>query len=201
MSARRKSVPRLVMLDRDGVVNEDSDDYVKSVAEWKPIAGSLHAIARLCDAGFTVVVVSNQSGLARGLFDRDDLRAIHREMHRQVEAAGGHISGVFVCPHAPDAGCGCRKPQPGLLLDVERSLGIPIAGAPLVGDKAADLEAARRAGCEPILVRTGKGAAAERDAAGIDSALVFDDLARAADHLIARASRARGGAQGRRRAG
>ncbi len=186
MPARRRTIPKLVLLDRDGVVNQDSDDYIKSVDEWKPIPGSLQAIARLCDADFTVVVVSNQSGIARGLLDREDLRQIHREMHRQVEAAGGRISGVFVCPHGPEEGCGCRKPQPGLLLDVERSLGIPVAGAPLVGDKPADLEAARRAGCEPILVRTGKGAAAERDGTGIDTALVFDDLARVADYLISR---------------
>lgn len=175
-----------MILDRDGVVNYDSDAYVKSVSEWKPIPGSLQAIARFCDAGFTVVVVSNQSGLARGLFDREALRAIHREMHRQVEAVGGRISGVFVCPHGPQEGCGCRKPRPGLLKDVERALGLPVVGAPLIGDKPEDLEAARRAGCEPILVRTGKGAAAEQAGAGIESALVFDDLARVADYLIAR---------------
>lgn len=158
---------------------------MKSVDEWKPIAGSLEAIARLHRAGFRMVVVSNQSGLARGLFDADTLDAIHREMERQVDAAGGHIEGVFFCPHAPDEGCPCRKPAPGLLHDVERSLGTSVSGAPLVGDKAHDLEAARRAGCQPILVRTGKGAATERDALGLERVLVFDDLSAVAEFLIA----------------
>ena len=176
----------LILLDRDGVINRDSDTHVKSVEEWRPIPGSLDAIARLCTAGFSVVVVSNQSGLARGLFDRNTLDAIHREMHRQVEAAGGRLAGIFVCPHGPEEGCMCRKPRPGLLRDVERSFGVRVAGAPLVGDKPSDLEAARRAGCQPILVRTGKGAAAEQAGVGLSDALVFDDLASAADFVIAR---------------
>ena len=161
---------------------------MKSVDEWRPIAGSLEAIARLVGAGFRVVVVSNQSGLARGLFDRDALAAIHAEMERQIAAAGGRIEAIFFCPHAPDEGCRCRKPAPGLLDDVAQSLGTSVSGAPLVGDKADDLEAARRAGCEPILVRTGKGAATERAAEGLSGALVFDDLRAVADYLIDRDS-------------
>jgi D-glycero-D-manno-heptose 1,7-bisphosphate phosphatase len=161
---------------------------VKSVDEWRPIAGSLEAIACLVGAGFRVVVVSNQSGLARGLFDRDALAAIHAEMERQIAAAGGRIEAIFFCPHAPDEGCRCRKPAPGLLDDVAQSLGTSVSGAPLVGDKADDLEAARRAGCEPILVRTGKGAATEWAAEGLSGALVFDDLRAVADYLIDRDS-------------
>lgn len=165
---------KLVLLDRDGVINEDSDEYVKSPAEWRPIPGSLEAIARLCGAGFAVVVVSNQSGLARGLFDRAGLDAIHAEMQRQVAAAGGRLAGVFFCPHAPDAGCGCRKPAVGLLREVETALGVEVAGAPLVGDKPSDLELARNGGCQPILVRTGRGRETERSI-GPD-VTVFDDL-------------------------
>jgi D-glycero-D-manno-heptose 1,7-bisphosphate phosphatase len=184
---------KLVLLDRDGVVNEDRDDYVKSPEEWRPIPGSLEAIARLCEAGFEVVVVSNQSGLARGLFDRATLDAIHDEMRRAVESAGGRLAGVFVCPHAPDAGCGCRKPAVGLLRQVESALGVAVAGAPLVGDKAADLELARNAGCLPVLVRTGKGRRTERTAA-LDGVAVFDDLRAFAGHWAGRSpSGGRGG--------
>jgi D-glycero-D-manno-heptose 1,7-bisphosphate phosphatase len=178
---------RLVLLDRDGVVNEDSDAYVKSVAEWLPVRGSLEAIARLHRAGFAVVVLSNQSGLARGLFDRAALDAIHREMCARVEAVGGRIAGVFFCPHCQDEGCGCRKPEPGLFHQVERALGASVEGAPFVGDKASDLEAARRAGCVPILVRTGKGAATERAGLGLEGSRIFDDLAQAVDFLISSA--------------
>jgi D-glycero-D-manno-heptose 1,7-bisphosphate phosphatase len=179
---------KLVLLDRDGVINRDSDSYVKSVEEWRPIPGSLDAIARLCREGFAIVVVTNQSGLARGLFERETLDAIHREMVRQVESAGGRLRGVFFCPHCAEDGCACRKPLPGLLYEVERSLGVSVAGAPLVGDKPEDLEAARRAGCRPILVRTGKGATTEQAGVGLSDALVFDDLEAAADFLIARDS-------------
>jgi D-glycero-D-manno-heptose 1,7-bisphosphate phosphatase len=174
---------KLVLLDRDGVINEDSQGYVKSVAEWRPIPGSLEAIARLCEAGVSVVVVSNQSGLARGLFDQAALDAIHEEMVRQVEAAGGQLAGLFICPHAPDAGCDCRKPQPGLLRQVEAKLGVSVEGVPLVGDKPSDLQLARVAGCTPILVRTGKGLATEQEA-DLVGVRVFDDLASVAEVLV-----------------
>lgn len=174
---------KLVVLDRDGVINEDSPAYVKSVAEWRPIPGSLEAIARLHEAGFSVVVVSNQSGLARGLFDHAALDAIHAEMVRQIEAVGGRLAGVFFCPHSPADGCDCRKPKPGLLRQAEAELGVSVEGAPLVGDKASDLQLARECGCQPILVRTGKGGATakEADLAGVR---VFDDLAAAASALV-----------------
>ncbi len=175
---------KLVVLDRDGVINEDSNEHVKSVAEWRPISGSLEAIARLCQAGFAVVVVTNQSGLARGLFDRAALDAIHEAMNRQVEAAGGRIAGLFICPHAPGEGCDCRKPRPGLLRQVEAELGASVLDAPLIGDKPSDLQLARVAGCLPILVRTGKGLSTEREA-DLAGVLVFDDLCAAADHLVA----------------
>ena len=170
-----------MILDRDGVINHDSDDYVKSKSEWRPIAGSLDAIARLCRAGRSVVVVTNQSGLARGLFDRAMLDEIHAEMRRQVEAAGGHITEVFVCPHAPGAGCACRKPQPGLLHAVAESLGVSVAGVPFVGDKRSDVEAARAAGCSPVLVRTGHGARTLAGEPGLAGVSVYDDLAAAVD--------------------
>ena len=174
---------KLVLLDRDGVINEDSQGYVKSVAEWRPIAGSLEAIARLCEAGASVVIVSNQSGLARGLFDQAALDAIHEEMIRKVEAAGGRLAGVFICAHAPDEGCDCRKPQPGLLRRVEAELGVSVEGVPLVGDKPSDLQLARAVGCEPILVRTGKGLATEQEA-DLAGVRVFDDLAAVVEALL-----------------
>ena len=174
---------RLLLLDRDGVINEDSDEYVKSVAEWRPIPGSLEAIARLHAASFTMVVVSNQSGLGLGLFDRAALDAIHAEMNRRIEAAGGRLAGIFFCPHAAAEGCDCRKPQLGLLRQVEAELGVAVEGRPLVGDKASDLQLARLAGCEPILVRTGYGRATERRA-DLADVRVFDDLAAAAEALI-----------------
>jgi D-glycero-D-manno-heptose 1,7-bisphosphate phosphatase len=158
---------------------------VKSVDEWRPIPGSLEAIARLCQAGFDVVVVSNQSGLARGLFDEAALEAIHGEMIRRVEAEGGRLAGVFVCPHHPEEGCACRKPEPGLLRQVEEQLGVTVVGAPLVGDKQADLELARRGGCLPILVRTGKGTAVESTVEGLEDTPVFDDLAAAVEAILA----------------
>lgn len=177
------SVPRLVILDRDGVINQDSDDYIKSPAEWQPIAGSLDAIAQLHRAGFQVMVVSNQSGLARGLFDADTLDAIHAKMLRRVQASGGRIDGIFFCPHHPDEGCGCRKPEPGMIEQLEAAVGASVRGCAFVGDRESDLELARRVGCVPILVRTGNGAATEAnaDTAGV---IVLDDLAAVARELV-----------------
>jgi D-glycero-D-manno-heptose 1,7-bisphosphate phosphatase len=167
---------KVVLLDRDGVINQDRDDYVKSPEEWQPIPGSLEAIARLGDAGFRVVVLSNQSGLARGLFDAATLDAIHAKMQRAVEEAGGRLEAVFFCPHAPDAGCDCRKPKVGLIRQAEEALGKSLVGAPLVGDKPSDLALARNAGCRPVLVRTGKGGSTERTEE-LEDVAVFDDLA------------------------
>jgi D-glycero-D-manno-heptose 1,7-bisphosphate phosphatase len=172
------------MVDRDGVINEDSDEYVKSVAEWRPIAGSLEALAALTRGGYRVVVVTNQSGVGRGLFDEATLATIHRHMLAAVQRAGGKLAGVYYCPHAPDAHCDCRKPRPGLFKKVERELGLSVRGAPYIGDKLSDVEAAEAAGARPILVRTGRGVAAE-PAAAARGVAVFDDLAAAAHSLLA----------------
>lgn len=143
---------RLVMVDRDGVINRDSDQYIKRVAEWQPLPGSLEALGDLTAAGFRIVVVTNQSGIGRGLFSEATLEAIHSAMHAAVATAGGRIDGVFYCPHLPDAGCRCRKPAPGLLLDAARESGVSIDQAVFIGDKQSDVDAAIAAGARPILV-------------------------------------------------
>jgi D-glycero-D-manno-heptose 1,7-bisphosphate phosphatase len=175
---------KLVVLDRDGVINEDSPEYVKSVAEWRPIPGSLEAIAALSTAGFRVVVVTNQAGVARGLFDERTLAAIHERMLSAARSAGGDIAGIYYCPHHPTAGCDCRKPRPGLLRQVERDFNCTLRGAPFIGDKTSDLDAAAAVGARPILVRTGMGAATERERSG-ERVETFDDLRAAATALLA----------------
>ena len=149
----------LVILDRDGVINEDSDNYIRSLADWHPIPGSIEAIVTLSQAGHQVAVATNQSGLGRGYFDLDDLEAIHDELCRQVESLGGALAGIFYCPHRPDEGCACRKPATGLLQAIELELGEPVAEAFFVGDSMKDLQAAVAAGARPLLVTTGKGKA------------------------------------------
>lgn len=148
---------KLVILDRDGVINEDSDAFIKTPDEWKPVEGSLDAIARLSRAGWRVVVATNQSGLARGLFSMDTLNAIHTRMRRELAQAGGQLDAIFVCPHGPEDGCRCRKPAPGLFDDIARRYETSLRGVPAVGDSLRDLEAATAVGCSPWLVRTGKG--------------------------------------------
>jgi len=179
---------KLVILDRDGVINEDSDAYIKTPSEWQPIPGSLEAIVRLKNAGFRVVVASNQSGIGRGLFDYDMLFAIHDKMTRMLADLGAHIDGIFFCPHAPDAGCTCRKPETGLFNDIARRLGQSIEGCAMIGDSRSDMEAASAASARPIGVRTGKPIDS-RDPAFADIP-VYDDLAQAADALIAEQSKA-----------
>lgn len=178
---------RLVILDRDGVINEDSDAYIKSPDEWVPIPGSLEAIARLNRAEYRVVVASNQSGLARGLFDADTLSRIHEKMHRALADVGGAVDAVFFCPHGPDDECDCRKPRPGLLQDIARRLNVSLRGVPAIGDSLRDLQAARSVGAQPILVLTGKGAKtqARLQAEGFGDIPVFADLAAAVDALLA----------------
>jgi D-glycero-D-manno-heptose 1,7-bisphosphate phosphatase len=176
----------LVIVDRDGVINEDSGEFIKSVAEWRPIEGSLEAIAALYRAGWQVAVVTNQSGLARGLFDEATLAAIHAHMRARVRAAGGELAGVYYCPHLPDAGCDCRKPRPGLFRRLERDLGVSVRGAPFVGDRLSDVQAAQGVGACPVLVRTGTGAATEPLVQG-QTVKVVDDLRAAADWLLAEA--------------
>jgi D-glycero-D-manno-heptose 1,7-bisphosphate phosphatase len=173
----------LVMIDRDGVINEDSGDFIKSVAEWQPIAGSLKAIAALHRAGWRVAVVTNQSGVGRGLYDEATLAAIHRHMRERVVAAGGALAGIYYCPHLPDAGCECRKPKPGLFRALERELGVSVTDAPYIGDRISDVEAAEAVGARPIIVRTGTGSATEGLLTG-RGVPVFDDLAAAARHLL-----------------
>jgi len=148
---------KLVILDRDGVINLDSEQYIKSPEEWTPIAGSLEAIARFTQAGYQVVVATNQSGLGRGLFDMATLNAIHDKMHKAVTQLGGRIDAVFFCPHAQDAGCACRKPQPGMLLEIAARFNVALGGVSAIGDSLRDLDAASTAGARPILVLTGKG--------------------------------------------
>jgi D-glycero-D-manno-heptose 1,7-bisphosphate phosphatase len=168
---------KLVILDRDGTINHDSDQYIKSPAEWKPIKGSLEAIARLSQNGWRVVVATNQSGIGRGLFEMATLNAIHDTMHRAVHHAGGRIDAIFFCPHAGDANCECRKPKPGMLLEIARRMNVELEGVPMVGDSLRDLQAATAAGARPVLVLTGKGRKT-RDAGGLPAGTaIYPDLA------------------------
>lgn len=184
--ARRLADNGLVILDRDGVINQDSAAFVKTADEWLPLSGSIDAIAALHRAGFTVAVASNQSGLARGLFDRKALANMHRKLRRLVEGAGGRVDRIVVCPHGPDDGCACRKPRAGLLQRLARYYGTRLDGVPVIGDSERDLAAARAVGARPILVRTGNG---RRTEAALPVELrtveVFNDLAAAAAALIA----------------
>ena len=174
---------KLVILDRDGTINQDSDQYIKSPAEWKPIPGSLEAIARLTQGGWRIAVATNQSGIARGLFDMSTLNAIHTEMHRAVGQAGGRIDAIFFCPHASDSNCECRKPRPGLLLEIASRFGVELKGVPMIGDSLRDVAAAAAAGAQPWLVLTGNGGKT-RDAGGLPAGTeVLADLAAVAARL------------------
>jgi D-glycero-D-manno-heptose 1,7-bisphosphate phosphatase len=178
---------KLVILDRDGVINEDSDAFIKSVAEWKPIPGSLEAIARLCHAGYRVCIASNQSGIGRGLLDYDDLFTIHDRLQRAVADLGGRIDAVEYAPDHPDRATEMRKPRPGMLLDIARRAGATLDRVHAVGDSVRDIEAARAAGAQPVLVRTGNGRRAEADLAGrLEGVAVYDDLAAFAAAVVAR---------------
>lgn len=145
---------KLIILDRDGVINYDSQHYIKSPAEWLPIPGSLEALAKLMQAGFTIAIATNQSGIARGLYTHQILADIHTKMRALAEAAGGKIDSIFYCPHHPDEHCHCRKPQPGLLEQIAAHYAVSLAGIPFIGDRWTDVEAALAAGCSPILVET-----------------------------------------------
>ncbi len=178
---------QLVLLDRDGVINEDSDNYIRSADEWVPIPGSIDAIARLSQAGYTVGVCTNQSGLGRGYFSEAELSAMHRKMCALVGAAGGTVDGIFFCPHTPDADCDCRKPRPGLIDQAADAFNTSVKQAPFVGDSIKDLQAAVARDCQPILVKTGKG---EKSAAqlsqhtSLSHTRVFDKLADFVDDLL-----------------
>ena len=174
---------KLVILDRDGTINHDSDQYIKSVEEWRPLKGSIEAIARLTQAGYRIVVATNQSGIARGLFDTATLIAIHEHLQRAVAQAGGRIDAFFFCPHAADSDCECRKPKPGMLLEIARRFNVSLAAVYMVGDAPRDLQAAAAAGARPVLVLTGKGRKT-RDEGGLPAGTeVFADLAAFAAHL------------------
>jgi D-glycero-D-manno-heptose 1,7-bisphosphate phosphatase len=176
---------KLVILDRDGVVNFDSDQYIKSPAEWRPIPGSIEAIARLNQNGWRVAVATNQSGIARGLFDMATLNAINDKMMELVFRQGGRIDALFFCPHAADEGCSCRKPRTGMLEEIAARFHTELKGVPVVGDSLKDLQSAEAVGAQPILVLTGKGAATQATGGLPKKTVVFDDLAAAVRHLVA----------------
>jgi D-glycero-D-manno-heptose 1,7-bisphosphate phosphatase len=176
---------KLIILDRDGVINYDSDQFIKSPEEWRPIPGSLEAIARLNHAGFRVVVATNQSGLGRGLFDMATLIAINDKMHKALGQVGGRIDAVFYCPHAADSACECRKPKPGMLIEIGHRFGVELTGVPCVGDSVRDLQAAAAIEAQPILVLSGKGEKTLRDGVFPANTIIFPDLAFAVTALLA----------------
>jgi D-glycero-D-manno-heptose 1,7-bisphosphate phosphatase len=180
-----KRAVKLVVLDRDGVINRDSDQFIKTPEEWRPIPGSLEAIARMNHAGFRVVIATNQSGVGRGLFEMATLNAIHEKMHRALALVGGHIDAVFFCPHTADSQCDCRKPKTGMLKEIGLRFGVDLAGIPCIGDSLRDLAAAESAGAQPILVLTGKGEKTLRDGGFPANTVIFPDLAFAASSLLA----------------
>jgi len=174
---------KLVILDRDGTINQDSEHFIKSPNEWRPIDGSLDAIARLAQANYRIVVATNQSGIARGLFDTATLVAIHDTLQRAVMQAGGRIDAFFFCPHSADSACACRKPQPGMLLEVARRFNISLKDTYMVGDALRDVEAAAAAGAKPVLVLTGRGRRTQDEGRLPPGTVVFEDLATFAEHL------------------
>ncbi|MDP2811458.1 MAG: D-glycero-beta-D-manno-heptose 1,7-bisphosphate 7-phosphatase [Rhodocyclaceae bacterium] len=175
---------KLILLDRDGVINFDSDQYIKSPDEWRPIPGSLEAIARLTQWGYRVVVATNQSGIGQGLFEMDTLNAIHEKMIKAAAQLGGRIDAVFFCPHTNGDQCACRKPKPGMLDQIAARYNIDLAGVPAVGDSLRDLQAALSVGARPMLVLTGKGQKTRLDPALPPGTPVFPDLAAATASLI-----------------
>jgi D-glycero-D-manno-heptose 1,7-bisphosphate phosphatase len=175
---------KLIILDRDGVINQDSDRFIKNPEEWIPIPGSLEAISRLYHAGYHVVVATNQSGIGRGLFDIDALNRIHQKMHRAVAAVGGAIDAIFFCPHSAEEKCQCRKPKPGMFLEMANRYGISLTNVPCVGDSLRDLQAAASCGGSPYLVRTGKGQKTFDEGDLPESTQCFDSLEAAVDHLL-----------------
>jgi len=174
---------RLIVLDRDGVINQDSDLYIKSPDEWIPLPGSLEAIARLNQWGWRVVVCTNQSGIGRGLFGMDTLNAIHDKMIKAAAHAGGSIDAVFFCPHTNADACDCRKPKAGMLREIAARYNTDMAGVPVIGDSLRDLQSAVAIGARPMLVLTGKGQKTRLDPALPEGTPVFTDLAAAVKSL------------------
>lgn len=174
---------KLIILDRDGVINQDSDAYIKTLDEWIPLPGSIDAIARLSKAGWTVAVATNQSGVGRGYYSEATLQSMHDRLCQLVREQGGTVDLIRYCPHGPEAGCDCRKPAPGLFKQIGEQVGRSLDGVPTVGDSLRDLEAGCAVGCTPYLVRTGKGASTEHKTLPAGTQ-VFDDLAAVVDHLL-----------------
>jgi len=175
--------PKLIVLDRDGVINHDSEQFIKSPDEWRPIPGSLEAIARLNQAGYRVVVATNQSGVGRGLFGMTTLTEIHEKMFKALNQVGGRIDAVFFCPHAANSNCECRKPEPGMLLEIGRRFNVALGEVTMVGDAKRDLEAAAAAGVKPVLVLTGKGAKTKAEGGLPPGTRIFPDLEAFAEQL------------------
>ena len=176
---------KLVILDRDGVINFDSAQFIKTPEEWKPIPGSLEAIARLNQAGYRVVIATNQSGIGRGLFDMATLNAIHDKLYKMLSQVGGQVDAMFYCPHAADDNCECRKPKSGMIEEIARRFNVDLTGAPAIGDSLRDLQAAAAVGAQPILVLTGKGQQTHEKGDLPEGTLVFNDLSEAVKHIIA----------------
>jgi D-glycero-D-manno-heptose 1,7-bisphosphate phosphatase len=177
---------KLVLLDRDGVINFDSKAFIKSPEEWVPIPGSMQALALLTQAGYHIAVLTNQSGVGRGLYDLQTLAKIHEKMLHNVQDAGGNIEAVFYCPHTPDENCDCRKPKPGLFLKAKEYFACDLQGVWAVGDSKRDLEASAAVGCQPVLVKTGNGATLLTKETLPKEYLVFDNLLAVAQALIAK---------------
>lgn len=177
---------KLIVLDRDGVINEDSDAYIKSPEEWVPIPGSLESIAKLNRAGYIVLVATNQSGIARGYFDLETLSAIHKKMDNALAQYGGRVDAVFYCPHGPTAKCDCRKPKPGLLWDISHRFEVRMDDVPVIGDSLRDLQSASAVNARPILVKTGKGNKTVKLLAesGLSDTPVYENLAAAVNALL-----------------
>jgi D-glycero-D-manno-heptose 1,7-bisphosphate phosphatase len=178
---------KLAILDRDGVINFDSDQYIKSPAEWRPIPGSIEAIARLNQSGYRVAVATNQSGIGRGLFDMATLNAINDKMMEMVFRHGGRIDALFFCPHTAAEACACRKPRTGMLEEIAARFHADLKGVPCVGDSLKDVQAADVVGAQPILVLTGKGQRTREEGGLPKKTLVFQDLGEASRHIVAHA--------------
>jgi D-glycero-D-manno-heptose 1,7-bisphosphate phosphatase len=175
---------KLIILDRDGVINQDSDDYIKSPDEFIPIPGSLEAIAQLNHAGYTVMVATNQSGIARGFYDIDTLNRMHEKLKRLLNNFGGHVDGIFFCPHGPDDHCNCRKPKTGLYQEIAERLNTSLTDVPVVGDSLRDIQSARAVGASPFLVKTGKGETTLAKGDELEGVPVFKDLAECVEILL-----------------
>ena len=176
---------KIIVLDRDGVINLDSDQFIKKPEEWKPIPGSLEAIARLNESGWRVIVASNQSGVGRGLFDMDTLNAINEKMTKALGQVGGRLDAIFFCPHTADSTCDCRKPKPGMFLQIAERFNAEMKGVPVVGDSLRDLQAGVAVGCRPYLVLTGKGSKTKSDPDLPEGTQIFPDLAAVVAQLTA----------------